>query len=208
MLDRYAAHLSDKGYLRKERFEHEALQLTSDGVEYKGMTAKNIIFCEGFGLNRNSFFDYLPLKGNKGEYIIIKAPDLKLEAAVKSSVFIFPAGEDLYAVGATYSNADKSPQSTKEARQELEKKLRDLISVDFEIVGQVAGIRPSTIDRRPLVGQHPAHEHVYCCNGFGSRGLLLAPSISEDLLLYIEEGKPLSPEMDLKRFTRKWFPKD
>lgn len=206
-LESYESHLEHKGFLKKESFDHAALRILDDGVEYNGIGAKRIIFCEGFGLLKNPYFDYLPLKGNKGEYIIIKAPGLDLEVGVKSSVFIFPAGEDYYAVGATYSNTDKTPEPTPGAREELVAKLRDLINVDFEVVNQVAGLRPSTIDRRPLVGRHPVHKNFYCCNGFGSRGILLAPMISKELLDYIHKGQEPDPETDVSRFTKKWYSK-
>lgn len=205
LLESYAEHLRQQGKLKEESFDHDALEVREDGVTYKGIRAKNIIFCEGFGLLKNPYFQYLPLRGNKGEYIIIKAPGLDLQVGVKSSIFIFPAGEDHFAVGATYSNTDKTPGPTAAAREELVEKLRDLIDVEFEVVDQVAGLRPSTIDRRALVGRHPVHHHLYCCNGFGSRGILLAPMISEELLNYIEEDRELTPEIDISRFTKKWF---
>lgn len=205
LLESYSQHLREKGWLLEETFDHDALKFTDSGVQYKNIGAKNVIFCEGFGLLKNPFFSYLPLRGNKGEYIIIKAPGLDLEVGVKSSIFIFPAGGDYYAVGATYSNTDKTPHPTEAAREELVEKLKDLIKTDFEVVDQVAGLRPSTIDRRPMVGQHPIHENLYTCNGFGSRGILIAPSISEELMEFIEEGKDLDPEIDISRFTRKWY---
>ena len=207
LLDSYAEHLEEKGWFKNDSFEYDALQVSASGVSYKGIDAKNVIFCEGFGLQKNPFFNYLPLRGNKGEYIIIKAPKLDLEVGVKSSIFIFPAGGDHYAVGATYSNTDKTPEPTTEAREELVEKLKDMIDVEFEVVGQVAGLRPSTIDRRPLVGRHPEHEHLYTCNGFGSRGILIAPSISKELVDFVETGKSLDPETDISRFTKKWFKK-
>ncbi|NJY61853.1 FAD-binding oxidoreductase [Salinimicrobium sp. CDJ15-81-2] len=205
MLDSYAEHLREKGWLQNESFEYDDLKVSASKVTYQNISARNVIFCEGFGLLKNPFFNYLPLKGNKGEYIIIKAPRLKLEVGVKSSVFIFPAGDDHYAVGATYNNTDKTPGPTTEAREDLVKKLKDLINVEFEVVDQVAGLRPSTIDRRPLVGRHPEYNNLYTCNGFGSRGILIAPSISEELLNFIEEGKNLDPETDISRFTQKWY---
>lgn len=205
LLNSYTDQLKDKGLFIKETFDYDQLEITSSVLKYKDISSKNVIFCEGFGLLKNPYFSYLPLRGNKGEYIIIRAPELDLEVAVKSSVFIFPMGGDRYAVGASYSNSDKTPGPTSEAREELLKKLKDFITVDFEVVDQVAGIRPSTIDRRPLVGQHPEHKHLFTCNGFGSRGILLAPSISEQLLDHIEKNKPLDPEIDSSRFTRKWY---
>lgn len=207
LLNSYSSYLEKKKLLIRERFEYEHLRFSKEGIEYKGVAAKKIIFTEGFGLLKNPFFNYLPLKGNKGEYILIKAPGLNLKYGVKSSVFIFPAGEDdVYAVGATYSNTDKSTGPTAAAREELLKKVQNLVKVDFRVVGQVAGVRPSTIDRRPLVGQHPLHKNMYCCNGFGSRGILMAPTTSKELLCLTEKGHAVSPEIDLARFTKKWYP--
>lgn len=208
LLESYAQHLKEKNWLVKETFDYAQLHIEDSGLRYKDITAKKAIFCEGFGLKNNPFFNYLPLRGNKGEYIIIRAPRLDLEVGVKSSIFIFPAGGDLYAVGATYSNTDKTPGPTQAAREELLEKLKDLIKVDFDVVDQVAGLRPSTIDRRPLVGRHPRINNIFTCNGFGSRGILLAPTISKELLDFIERDKELDPETDISRFTKKWFKED
>ena len=208
LLESYSEHLEAQNNLIRETFDYDQLEISSEEAKYKDIVAKNVIFCEGFGLLNNPYFRYLPLRGNKGEYIIIKAPGLDLEVGVKSSIFIFPAGGDLYAVGATYSNTDKSPGPTTSAREELVEKLKDLIKIDFEVVDQVAGLRPSTIDRRPLAGRHPRFNNLYTCNGFGSRGILIAPAISEELLNYIETGKALDPETDISRFTEKWYRED
>ena len=205
LLESYSEHLEAKNLLIKETFNYGEIKFTSSGVQYKDIGAKNVIFCEGFGLLKNPFFRYLPLRGNKGEYVTIKAPGLDLEVGVKSSIFILPEGGDYYTVGATYNNIDKTPGPTAAAREELAEKLKDLIKINFEVVDQVAGIRPSTIDRQPLVGRHPSYHHLYTCNGFGSRGILTAPSISAELLAHIEEQKPLFAETDISRFTKKWY---
>lgn len=202
LLEKYRELLKAKGIFFSEKFEYSKLQLLPEGVKYKDYAAGRIVFCEGFGLKRNPYFSYLPLYGNKGEYIIIRSPALKLQVAVKSSVFILPLGNDLYKVGATYNNRDTSEAPTKEARETLLNKLTRIINCDFEVVDQVAGIRPATKDRKPVVGQHPDHPQLYCCNGFGSRGVLIAPSIAKGMAAHLEEGVPLDPETDLLRFQK------
>src|SRR5690606_18156199 len=136
-LESYAGLLREKGKLETSGFEYDDLELLEEGVGYRGLRARRIIFCEGFGIRKNPFFQYLPLTGNKGEYLIIHSPDLRLCTTIKSSVFISPVGNDNYAVGATYSNSDKSPAPTSEAREELETKLKKLIGVPYEVVDQV-----------------------------------------------------------------------
>ena len=45
---------------------------------------------EGFGMKKNPLFNKLPLQGTKGELLVIRAPDLKSEIILKSSVFVIP----------------------------------------------------------------------------------------------------------------------
>ncbi|MFD1094943.1 NAD(P)/FAD-dependent oxidoreductase [Salegentibacter chungangensis] len=205
LIKEYGKKLEKSGRIEFERFRYADLQVGETELNYNGVKARNIIFCEGFGMLNNPYFNYLPLRGNKGEYLIIYSEELKLKEAIKSSFFILPLGNDLYKVGATYNNHDKDPEPTEEAREQLKKFLERTISCKYEIVDQVSGIRPATADRRPLVGRHPEFENMYACNGFGSRGVLIAPTMADELIEHIGNGKDLSGESDLKRFTRKHY---
>ena len=205
LLNSYTDYLQTKNIIRNERFQYSELQMHEDYFQYKDLKAARVIFCEGFGLKKNPFFNYLPLRGNKGEYITIYSEDLKLDFAVKSSVFIMPLGNNLYKVGATYEHQDKSPEITEKAREKLIGQLKEIISCDFEVVDQVAGIRPAVSDRRPLVGEHPEISRMYCCNGFGSRGVLIAPSMADVLLDYVEKGISLDSTIDIQRFTKRHY---
>ncbi|NQY04953.1 MAG: FAD-dependent oxidoreductase [Flavobacteriaceae bacterium] len=198
LIREYKCYLNER--YKAESFDHDDLGIKNDFVNYKGLKSRKIVFCEGFGLKQNPFFNFLPLNGTKGELLTIKAPDLKLEKVLKSSVFLIPLGEDLYTVGATYNWDDKTNSTTEEAKVELLEKLATLIQCDYEIVKQSAGIRPTVIDRRPLVGSHPNHPHLAVLNGLGTRGVMLAPTISEALYDYLENDIPLNIEIDIKRF--------
>lgn len=205
MISEYGNHLKKQNVISFENFDHQALKIEEDHVDYNGLKARKVIFCEGFGLKKNPYFNYLPLNGNKGEYIIIYSEELQMQEIVKSSVFIIPMGNNLYRVGATYNNNDNTPETTESAREELTRKITALINCNFDVVDQVAGIRPASKDRRPLAGQHPEYKNLYCCNGFGSRGMLIAPMLSEEMLHLMEKGKALPGEFDLARFTKKHY---
>ena len=200
LLDAYSELLDKKYRLRNETFQYDALKIKEDCIEYNGIKAKHILFAEGFGLKNNPFFAYLPLYGNKGEYITIRCEKLQLEEAVKSSIFIIPLGNDLYKVGATYNNEDKTPNATSSAKEELIKKLDLFLKVEYEIIDQVAGIRPTIRDRRPVVGNHPKYFQIHILNGLGSRGVLTAPYSAKQLYNYIEKEEPLDAEIDCSRF--------
>ena len=205
LIESYTRFLMEKGALTKKSFDFNVFEATGDHISYKNIKARKIVFAEGYGLKSNPYFQYLPLNGTKGELLTIKAPELKEKAVIKSSAFIIPLGEDIYRLGATYKWKDKTNQPTDEARIELLDKLKTFLKCDFEVVEHVAGIRPTVTDRRPLIGQHPEHGNLYVLNGFGSRGVLIAPRASLNLYHHIEEGEPLDPEMDIARFTSKYY---
>ena len=71
------------------------------------------------------------------------------------------------------------------------------------MVKQSAGIRPTVTDRRPLVGRHKTHERLYVLNGLGTRGVIIAPTISKALYDYIENEVPLETEINIARFNKK-----
>nr|WP_298997378.1 FAD-binding oxidoreductase [uncultured Allomuricauda sp.] len=205
LLRTYSEYLTKKSLFTYEAFDFPQLNIKEDHINYKQIQAKQIVFADGYGLKTNPFFNYLPLNGTKGELLTIKAPDLKEESVIKSSVFIIPLGEDLYRVGATYKWKDKTNEPTQASKEELLTKLRSFLKCNFEVVSHVAGIRPTVTDRRPLVGQHPVHKNLYCLNGFGSRGVLIAPYAAGQLFNFVETAEPINSEMDLNRFTSKHY---
>lgn len=196
----YRENLDKNKLLIKETFAYNNLISKGSKVLYNNFEAKHIVFAEGFGLTKNPFFNYLPLKPTKGELLTIHAPGLKIDFVLKSGVFLIPLGEDLYIVGATYEWDDMSPNVTAKAKDELLNKLDKFLDCDYKVVGQVAGIRPTVKDRRPLVGQHHEYKNMYILNGLGTRGVMIAPYVAKQLYSYIEEGNPLEKEIDICRF--------
>ena len=205
LLKEYQDYLIQKELLIKGAFDFNSFQILDDTIEYKGLKAKQIVFAEGFGLKSNPFFKYLPLNGTKGELLTIKAPSLREENVIKSSVFIIPLGNDFYRIGATYKWKDKTNIPTKESKNELLEKLKTFLKCDFEVVKHVAGVRPTVTDRRPLVGRHPKFKNLYTLNGFGSRGVMIAPYASKELYEFIENDKTLNSEINISRFTKKHY---
>ena len=201
LIEAYREFLSKRNQYIEETFEYKDLIENPEGVVYQSLKAKHIVFTEGFGIHKNPYFKYLPLEGTKGELITIHAPTLKLESILKSSIFVIPMEEDRYLVGSTYEWTDKTNNPTQKAKTELLKKLERLIDCEFEVVDQRAGIRPTVVDRRPLVGQHPNHKNMYVLNGLGTRGVLVAPSMAKALYNSIEKNTSLSKEIDINRFA-------
>jgi glycine oxidase len=201
LIEAYREFLSKRNQYIEETVEYSDVKDNSDGIEYRTVNARKIVFTEGFGVHKNPYFQYLPLEGTKGELLTIHAPTLKLEAILKSSIFVIPMEKDHYLVGSTYEWTDKTNTPTSNAKTELLEKLERLIECEFEVIDQLAGIRPTVVDRRPLVGQHPVHKNSYILNGLGTRGVSVAPAMAKALYDSIEEDTPLPAEIDINRFV-------
>lgn len=203
LLKGYFNLLNRDGVLRGESFVYQELEVDEAGISYHGVAARDIFFADGFGLHQNPYFSWLPLDGTKGELLIVRAPNLKVEnAIVKANVFVLPIGNSLFKIGATYTPWDKTPEPTEKGRQQLAEEAQALLSCDFEIVSQLAGIRPTVKDRRPLTGTHPEYRNVHVINGLGSRGIMLAPWMAECLLAHVYDKAPLQPDCNITRFSR------
>lgn len=201
LLSTYKKELKEKGILKEETFLHSHLYIEDNNIDYKEITANKIVFCEGYGVTKNPFFSYLPLTGTKGELITIEAPKLNINFLLKSSVFVLPIKEHTYIVGATFNWTDKTLNPTEEGKQELVSKLKNVINVPFRIIEHKAGIRPTTKDRRPLVGTHPKCKNVAILNGLGTRGVMIAPTVAKQLFNYLEKNEKLDSEINILRFS-------
>ena len=183
-----------------EVFDFDSLLVTNKVVHYKSISAQNIVFCEGHRLTENPFFNYLPLMRTKGELITVKLEGLKVNELLKSNISILPLGHDLYKVGATFNWKDKDELCSDSAKEELLSKLKEFTSIKPVLVKHEAGIRPTVKDRRALLGVHSKHDNVFLFNGLGTRGLLISPYLSLQLIDFMEQGISLDPEVDIKRY--------
>tara|TARA_R110001583_G_scaffold102654_1_gene249251 strand:+ start:9606 stop:10646 length:1041 start_codon:yes stop_codon:yes gene_type:complete len=200
LLEDYRKQLLAKNLLLNESFDYSKLELNSEKVKYGDVEARKVIFCEGFGLKNNPFFNYLPMQEAKGELLIIHAPNLNIDFLIKAAVFVLPLGNNYYKVGATFNWKDKTKLPTEEGKKELITKLDSFITVPYKIVEQIAGIRPTVKDRRPLVGKHPKHQNLAILNGLGTRGVMIAPIAAIALYNYLEKGIALDNEIAIDRF--------
>ncbi|MAP80487.1 MAG: FAD-dependent oxidoreductase [Aequorivita sp.] len=199
LLTGYRKYLKNNNHLFEEEFNYQALKQANGTVTYNNYTATTVIFAEGAGAKRNPFFPQKALKGNKGEYIIIKAPELKLQSLLKDAFYIIPLGDDCYKVGATFNRESLTLETTQAARDEIISKLKKMINCPFELVGQTAGIRPTTQDHKPLIGSVPQFKNIVFFNGLGSRGFLMAPLVSKILINAITQNTAMPKDMDINR---------
>lgn len=187
-----------------KKFSFDDLELADEGVNYNGVKAKKIIFCEGLQTLQNPYWkDVAVFYPVKGELLTIKVDLPEKEAIINKGIFIVPLGGDLYNVGSTYNWRDIDYETSESARTLLEGKIKEIIKVPFKVVGHKAAIRPSAKDRRPFVGLHLNYPQVGILNGLGAKGVMLAPYFANQLVNNILSGEEIHPEVNVARCFRK-----
>ena len=189
--------------LIKDVFKADDLKLINNRFHYKGDIYSNIIMCEGVNALKNSMFNYLPIIPNKGELLKVFSTILPPEI-INCGIFSLPETENIFTIGSTYSNEDQKNNITIDAKEYLMKKLNKIIEIDgINIIDQKFGFRPTSLDRKPLIGEHPIIKNLYTVNGMGSKAILMAPLLVRELLNYIYKKEPLDQMVNINRFANK-----
>ena len=196
----YREYLKRNDLLIEEKFDYTQLISLENSVEYKNIEAANIVFCEGANAIENPYFPINSFKLTHGEILEIEANNLPEKDVINKGVFILPIHQKNYKVGATYEWDNISGMPTEKGLQELTSKLNSVINVEYKIVNHKAGIRPTVVDRRPLLGAHTTHKNIFFFNGMGTKGVMLAPYFSERMMGFLHNKEILDPEIDIKRY--------
>ncbi len=201
LVEQYRQYLTGKNLFLSQSFEHQDIMWNDGYPEYNGIRSKHIVFAEGAYLRHNPYFQYLPLTGTKGEILNIHIPGMP-DVNIKSSVFMIATGNENFKVGATYHWDDKTREPTRKAELEIRAKLEKFMHLPYRIVHRQADIRPTVIDRRPLLGKHPELHNLSVLNGLGTRGIIFAPALAKILFHHLEYNEEIPDEMHIKRFEK------
>lgn len=196
----FQEYFLEKEVLLTEAFDYEELKVESELVIYKGIAARKVIFCEGFTAFRNPWFAHLPYESAKGEALILRIPNLRTPDIIKKHFFIVPLENDLFWFGSNYEWDDLSNEPTEIGRKYLEKELKEILKVEFEIIHHLAAVRPVLKDRRPAIGLHPTNSKIAIFNGLGTKGTSIAPYWANEMMLFLTKGKEIPKEVNVKRF--------
>lgn len=168
---------------------------------YDGQKYDYVVFCLGYRQKEEATFSYLPLQQTKGQTLLIESQQINATESLNRKCFVLPIGENHFKVGATYEWNNATLNSTPEAKIQLAQNLAALGTYHYNILEQNAGVRPTVLDRRPLLGEHPKWRGVYIMNGLGTKGYMMAPTLARELTEHILSNKPLHPETVISRFT-------
>lgn len=204
LLEAMRLQLKTADAYHEEYFNHAKLKQGNASLwNYGAFRAQNVIFCEGAAVSKNPWFPNLPMTPIKGETLCFACPELKLPHSMyHNGKWLLPYGAGRFRLGATYNEADNSEAPTKSGKDALLEGLKELLHLvpEIKIEQHLAGLRPSTKDARPILGEHPEATGIFIFNGLGSKGTSLAPLLTLQFLNYLLEGTPFDSETDLSRF--------
>lgn len=198
-------YLQKNELLYEGEFDYAKLKIEKDSIIYKGINSSCIIFCEGYKVLQNPFWKWLPLIPAKGEILTIECKGMPQEFILMSSIFLIPLGNNTFRAGSTFEWNFSNEQATQEGKNKIVDMLKNLLNIPFTIIDHRAGIRPTVKDRRPIIGSHPEHNHVYIFNGLGTKGVQLAPYFGDLFVKHLTGLSSLMEEVDVKRFSKKYF---
>jgi len=172
-------------------------------TENSDFTFDHLIFCEGMYALDNPWFP-IPLIPLKGQILNISTQPIE-GRILSSGIFMIPLGNEKYRLGSTYERNFTHTEIDDEGRQIL---LEDLKRMWLpEVIGidkQVAGLRPTSPDRFPFIGQHPELKKLWILNGLGAKGVLQGPLMAAVLTeaMVTENADIIYPEVQWNRNRR------
>lgn len=210
-----SGHLDTQTFLSKSRhyfsthhsvitstFTHSDLTQFDDHIEWQGISARFIIFCEGWMASYNPWFSWLPFNHSKGNILTLGIQKIPTSHILHLGKWALPLTEDRLKFGATYDKnfRDELPDSS--AKEDLLTYAQAWFKSPLTVLDHQAAIRPISLDNKPIIGAHPTHPRLLILNTLGSRGVSLAPYYSHQLLSSIFGQAPLDADVRLTRYHR------
>lgn len=186
--------------LSKEELSSQGRFEQNSFTEIDGNQWDIVIFAEGYNVIKNFFFNWLPFEPAQGEVLEFTGP--KFPASSNGTWFL-PQSENNFKSGSTWEHQNINSGPTDKGRNAIYKNLDFMPIAQYKEIDHISGIRSGSIDRNPIVGQHPEIKKYFIFNGFGSRGSTTIKRTADFLTNFITRNIPLPAKIDLQRFKNR-----
>lgn len=196
----FREYLKEKEILIEEEFLTENINYEDEYIVYNEYSAKKVILCTGpagFGDKLLKNIRFQPLKGEALQLNI----DYDTNIMINRNGFVIPR-DGMFVAGATYNRHSTTWEPSEEGKEEVKAKVNKLIKAEYEVIGQIAGLRPTTHDRRPVIGFLPDAPYIGVFNGLGSKGSSLAPYFANQFTNHLVNGSEINGEVRIERYFK------
>ena len=179
-----AARLAERGV---------AITLGVDGPQRRGQV---VLDCSGLDASAR----LRDLRGVKGEMLLLRLPELRLNRPVRLlhprfPLYVVPRGQGIFMVGATMIESDQATRITARSMLELLSAAYSLHPAfgEAQIIEIGTGVRAAFPDNLPRLRHVNGTLHV---NGLYRHGFLLAPALARRAAAVLLEGRHFPEVMD------------
>jgi glycine/D-amino acid oxidase-like deaminating enzyme len=172
-------------------------------LRWQNFHPRRIVFCEGHMGRFNPWFSFLPFQPAKGEILTAQTSQSLPNTLLNYGRWLIPLDKHHFKTGASFDPDLLDTTPSESARHDI---LRDLQATcpalkNPTLLKHQAGIRPTTLDKRPFIGCHPQYPELIIFNGFGAKGSLQIPEASLLLCDFLEGKQHLPAEWNILRYT-------
>lgn len=171
----------------KRNFSYDEFRLEDGQLIFTEADAGMVVFCEGWKMIHNPFFNHHQMIPVKGDLLMIESEELKVDCILMGECFICPQGGNKFLAGTTYEWNFSDTKPDFKAKEKIEKSIRKLLRVPYRVTAHRSGIRPAMQSRRPVAQLHSQIRNAAAFNGLGTKGYLLAPYFSKQLAMTLIE---------------------
>mgnify|MGYP000131931555 CR=1 FL=1 len=175
-------------------------------IEGEIIIANHLIYATGHYTKETKYWDWLPINLIKGQVAKFKKENdpLSFSHSISSLGYIARLDEeDTFIQGSTYEHDFIHLNPDTEGEDYLRKRMqRTLPKLEEQsaLVDQWAGVRTSTPNYKPILGEHPEYKNLHVFSGLGSKGLLFGKFLAEHYVDHLTNKEPLYPEIAIERF--------
>jgi hypothetical protein len=169
-----------------EKYENKSWSI-SDGVPED---FDRVIDCRGEGAKNELNELGYKLASDHGEVLTLKLDGLDIKDSILNKIkCLMPFSENTFKLGATYEWGVENSKPTESGKLELLDSIKPALSPSIseylEIINHESGLRPTSHDRRPYIGELENHPGIFILNGLGTRGVLVAPAMVRALVQHL-----------------------
>ncbi len=201
LLDRLRAFFVEQGCFINSEVDLDELKIAEQAVQWLDCSIDKVVFCDGYQLQSNRWFSWLPLQPVQGEIFTLETDQQLPKEIVQFGKWLLPLSDGQFKLGATWQWSPLDEQPTEKAEVELLDACKEQFPKlkNARLIEKKVGIRPGTRDRQPFIGSHPHQPRLMVFNGFGSKGSLMIPWYSALFSRHLTKGDNLPETVDIKR---------
>jgi glycine/D-amino acid oxidase-like deaminating enzyme len=167
---------------------------------YQNFSFEKVVWACGADDAQNELWSDLPFKPTRGEILYVRVAENLEDEIYSAGVWLLPFHGGFHKIGSTYDRDNLHTQPTEEGKKFLTDKVKKFLKSDFSVLEHLCGIRPTTSDRRPFIGEHQSEKNHFIFNGFGAKGVSLTPYFADELTEFFLTEKKINPEVSNERF--------